>query len=253
MTRHIALFSGGHDSLAATHYAMEQGNANEVLHIDTGIGVPETREFVRETCDAYGWELSVMSNEDIPNKADTYDEWVRKNGFPGAEAHLYMYTNLKERVLDYVATETDGKPRLYTGVRRRESRNRMGRVKHRSDDGRRIWIAPLHDWSDDAVNRYINKHDLPTNPVVKNLHMSGECLCGAYATRDEELTLLEAEYPETAERIKELEDEVQSEHGTDEPKCWWGHANWSEIQKRAATTDENQMRLCSDCSLDMSD
>jgi 3'-phosphoadenosine 5'-phosphosulfate sulfotransferase (PAPS reductase)/FAD synthetase len=229
---------------------MTSNLADEVLHIDTGIGVPETQEFVRDVCDEFGWSLEVRSNEDIPQKADTYEEWVRKHGFPGADAHLYMYTNLKERVLESVATETDGKPHYYTGVRRHESQNRMGRVEAREETDRFIWHAPLCDWRDSKIEEYMEMHDLPKNPVVENLHMSGECLCGAYAGRDEELVMLEAEYPEVAERIKSLEDDIQSERGTSEPRCWWGHSSWKEVEKRAATVEEEQMRLCSDYGFD---
>jgi len=247
MTRSVALFSGGHDSLVATHHAMRGDDADEVVHIDTGIGIPETQRFVRNVCDEFGWELSTLSNQDIPQEAKTYEEIVLEQGFPGPSAHIYCYTNLKERVLDYIATEADGKPTLYSGVRRRESRNRMGRVEESYDDGRRLWRAPLHDWGDGAVQRYRDEHDLPSNPVVENTHMSGECLCGAYACRDEELAILRAEYPEVADRVLRLEDRVQDEFGEDSKCAYWGWGGWSEIARRAATVDDDQCRLCEGC------
>jgi 3'-phosphoadenosine 5'-phosphosulfate sulfotransferase (PAPS reductase)/FAD synthetase len=46
--RRFALFSGGKDSICSTHFTMNNG-ADEVVHINTGIGIKETREFVRET------------------------------------------------------------------------------------------------------------------------------------------------------------------------------------------------------------
>lgn len=45
--RIFAMFSGGNDSIVSTHFAMEHG-AHEVLHINTGIGIKETREFIAD-------------------------------------------------------------------------------------------------------------------------------------------------------------------------------------------------------------
>ena len=39
----FALFSGGHDSICSTHLAMESGVADAVVHVNTGIGIPQTR------------------------------------------------------------------------------------------------------------------------------------------------------------------------------------------------------------------
>ena len=59
--RVIALFSGGHDSLCATHLASRFRRFDGVAHINTGIGVEETREFVRTTCARYGWPLRELT------------------------------------------------------------------------------------------------------------------------------------------------------------------------------------------------
>lgn len=42
------LFSGGHDSLCSTHIASTMPNFKGVVHANTGIGIEETREFVRD-------------------------------------------------------------------------------------------------------------------------------------------------------------------------------------------------------------
>ena len=87
----IALFSGGYDSLCATQHPRFAG----VLHINTGIGIPQTRHFVRATCRAYGWPLleyrSPIRYEDIV-LTDGY-------GMPGPALHSTVYSKLKERAL----------------------------------------------------------------------------------------------------------------------------------------------------------
>jgi len=55
----FALFSGGHDSLVSTHHAMQDDRVDAVVHVNTGIGIPETRQFVHDTCDRFGWTLRV--------------------------------------------------------------------------------------------------------------------------------------------------------------------------------------------------
>jgi len=53
--------------------------------------------------------------------------------------------------------------------------------------GRWVWRAPIAEWSEQDCLDYIDDHELPRNPVVADIHRSGECFCGSFATRDEEL------------------------------------------------------------------
>ena len=67
-------------------------------------------------------------------------------------------------------------------------------------------------------NTYMDKHGLERNPVVDLLHMSGECLCGAFARKDA-MQELELWFPETAEYIHGLERKVEA---TGHVNCLWG-------------------------------
>jgi phosphoadenosine phosphosulfate reductase len=238
-----ALFSGGHDSLVSTHKAMAEGDAEAVVHIDTGIGIPETQEFVRETCDEHGWPLEVVSSD------HNYEQIVRDNQFPGPAVHIIMYSKLKERALRIVARWHDGKPVFVTGVRKHESEARFKNVEPEQEDSQWIWRANIHDFTQRDVDAYIDEHDLRRSPVKQKYHHSGECLCGAFGNRTEELTVLEAHYPETADRIKHLESDVQDKHGDDDPRSYWAHGGMSSIDLRAllADNDESQMMLCASC------
>jgi len=239
-----ALFSGGHDSLVSTHKTMTAGKADTVLHIDTGIGVKKTREFVRETCDEHGWDLDVVSSD------HDYEEIVKENGFPGPGVHIIMYAKLKERALRKVAQRHDDKPTFITGVRRHESSTRFRNITEPVvEDSSWVWQANIHDFTDEDVREYIDTHGLSRSPVKQLYHHSGECLCGAFGDRDEELVLLEAHFPETAKRIKELEKEVKEIHGEDNPRSYWAHGGMSSTKLRAllADNDESQMMLCRSC------
>jgi len=239
-----ALFSGGHDSLVSTHKAMSNGNAEGVLHIDTGIGVKQTQEYVRKTCERNGWGLEVVSSD------HNYDEIVKENGFPGPGVHVIMYAKLKERALRKVARRHEDKPTFITGVRRHESEARFRNIDDPTVEASSwIWKANIHDFHDSDVENYITSHGLRKSPVKTKYHHSGECLCGAFGNRDEELVLLEAHFPKTAERIKKLEKEVKEIHGEDNPRSYWAHGGMSNVDLRAllADNDESQMMLCASC------
>lgn len=215
----LAMFSGGHDSLVMTHYCMENDLTEAVLHLDTGTGIDENVQFVKDVCAEYGWDLIIREA-----KKD-FKEYVLEWGFPSGGSHSWAYRYLKEHTLVSVASDcVVDKPKFYTGVRRSESDRRMRTVEAEKQETRKwIWMAPIADWTQEDCDVYIDNNELPRNPVVGHIHRSGECFCGAFATRDEQLIDLQAHYPDHAEWLMELEKEVQDEIGTEENYCWWGN------------------------------
>lgn len=215
-TGKYAMFSGGYDSLVATWLAMERGAADTVLHIDTGTGIPENQEWVVEVCEEFGWPLR------IERSSYSLEEVAKKYGFPGTSAHQWIYAYLKERCLRNVADLHDdleardgwAYPRFYTGVRESESEQRLENFAGEVQEGERwTWYAPIYDMDKPDVDEFIEEHGLPRNPVADKIHRSGECYCGAYANRDEELLILEAEYEHHYEWLMEVEERVQAYRG----------------------------------------
>lgn len=239
----FALFSGGHDSLTATHFAMTRGLAAEVVHVNTGIGIEATREFVRGTCAEHGWALNEL------HPPVSYDDLVLAYGFPGPAGHQFMYRRLKERALAAFARER--KPRrgasftYISGVRRQESARRMRGQQEEFQHAPKLgwtWRAVILDWTKADCNAYIVEHGLRRNEVSDLLHMSGECLCGAYAApgEREEIRLW---FPDTDARIALLEQRVKD---AGHPACRWG--------VRPPNVHRDQLRmddamLCGDCAL----
>ena len=124
----FALFSGGHDSLAASHIANLHG-VDGVVHVNTGIGIPETRDFAEATCAEHGWKFMEYKAVDNVNASgehapQVYDDLVLAHGFPGPFMHRKMYNRLKERQIERIQRE-HGRVIFISGCRQEESIRRM--------------------------------------------------------------------------------------------------------------------------------
>lgn len=244
-----SLFSGGDDSLATALVTSQAIGFRGCLHIDTGIGIPETQQFVIETCRRQGWPLLIYRAKDY---GQNYDALALRYGFPGPGSHFRMFIRLKERALDAFIREhkTRRCDRLIlsTGARSTESERRMGHVQTVRRDGVKVWVNPLDTWSKRDCLDLIESAGVPRNPVVELLHMSGECLCGCFA-KPGELKEIALWYPKTAERIRELERQVASSH----PRaCVWGRRPSRERKRQLAertSTGRKVGPLCQQCEL----
>lgn len=247
---HVALCSGGMESTVATHVSVRWGPADLIVYLDTGTGTEANRRFIERLADEFGVQLwTLRTNEN-------YGEKVRENGFPGPSQHGTMYNSLKERQIGRLATLCSGRGNasdlhLWTGVRKQESRNRMGRVDSEQNGARWTWHAPLADWSDSEVQRYHRRMNLPTNHLWDTLGRSGDCFCGCFGSPEE---LIDAEAAGCERLVSELRNlEEQADHPDDEKTRWgWGGMTAAEIRAAQAENDDQQMRLCSDCSPDYS-
>lgn len=221
-----ALFSGGHDSLVTTHVASQHPAFQGVIHIDTCTGILETEQFVRDTCARYGWRLIVKQ------PVTRYEQLIVRYGFPGPAQHNMMYRYLKERPLvqakQEAVTVTGGRIGFVTGVRSQESARRMGHVEMLRKDKMGIWAAIVHNWSALDLGVYMRLNALPVNPVKQDTHMSGECLCAAYAKRDED-KMLGMFYPLAYERIQRWEALVLHARDLQIWEAENGYRDWSTV------------------------
>ncbi len=247
-THIFGLFSGGHDSLVACHLLSQFDNYKfnvrqpwSVVHINTGIGVRQTREFIRLVCDRFNWTLREYE------PPESYESLVVKYGFPGPGHHPKMYQRLKERCLCQIMRETrdrTGRNRVLfiSGRRRTESVRRMANVidpiqRGPKPSGRAVWVNPIIDWTTKDRKAYMKKHGLPVNPVVQKLCMSGECLCGAFA-QPGELDVIRGFYPDAAEEIDRISEKV---------KVAGKHYEWGTRPAARTKYSNRQLSLCFSC------
>jgi 3'-phosphoadenosine 5'-phosphosulfate sulfotransferase (PAPS reductase)/FAD synthetase len=296
------LFSGGNDSLATTLVATEVMRRQHripwyVVHINTGIGAERTRQYVRMLSrEFFAWPFLEYKTE------ESYGRICTENGFPGAAAHKYMYTLLKERPLrqlmrDYTPQEKPpdtrrqrrrefiefykwlyrgdravldnflaayrGNPlprkdrfppkHLYiTGARREESLRRMGHVEAVQVEDRRVWVAPLTEWTKGDVLSFLAPQSIPRNPVPDILHYSGECFCGGFAEKGE-LAILEVFFPDEYAQIMAIAKEAAKNGFTwqwdeEPPESFFA----SRQGQMALEGFEGHAHLCTSCDYRMS-
>jgi 3'-phosphoadenosine 5'-phosphosulfate sulfotransferase (PAPS reductase)/FAD synthetase len=229
------LYSGGNDSTVLAH--LMRSRVDYAVHANTTIGIEETRQFVRDTCAA--WGLPLMER----TAPQSYRDLVLERGFPGPGMHFKMYQRLKERVLDEVRRElvTDRRRQrvLFIAGRRRAESKRRKAIPLYEVDGSAIWASPLAMWSKLDMNTYrLMQGDVPINLVSEKLHMSGECLCGAFA-KPGELDEIRFWFPEVAESIDALQAEVAAA-GHRPPFDTWGHGQGKPAEKTGM--------LCTSCT-----
>lgn len=216
------LFSGGNDSLVLLDTMAEYADA--IVHINTGIGIPEAHQFAREA--AAGYALPFVELE----PPESYESLVLTNelwdGLPGPGFHNIVFQRLKERCFAQLIRDhrqfIGERFMLLSGIRRAESKRRMQRRDAVERQGGRVLVKPLFDWTNSEVRQYHANHGLPINPVAANLHMSGECLCGAMADQDDarsERAAIRFFYPDFDARLTALEAECVAQGKT---YCEWG-------------------------------
>lgn len=228
-----ALYSGGTDSTVLAHLARRI--ATTAVHINTGIGIESTRQYVRDRCAEWGLPLIER------RPPDTYRDLVLERGFPGPAMHWKMYTRLKERALMQVRRELVTNPRkqrvVFLAGRRRSESQRRRHIPMVERRGSIVWLAPIAEWSKLDVTRYLAAEGIEPCLASRTIHMSGECLCGAFA-KPNELDEIGFWFPDTAEEIRALEAEVRA-GGIPEPYCRWGHGQ--------GRPSDRQGPLCASC------
>lgn len=245
------LFSGGDDSTVLAH--LFRNEADYLVHINTGIcvvdeetGESAAAQYVRAK--AKEWDVPL-----IEETGDDYDQLVIANGFPGPAHHFKMYQRLKERGLRKVRkrlVENGRKERvLFIAGRRRQESERRKDIPLHERDCSIVWASPFANWSAQDLNDYREVFGVQRSPVSTELHMSGECLCGAFAKKGE-LDEIKFWRPRTWKRIRDLEERVVEAGNAPPERCQWG---WGAHRGRLPAPDQMMFDgmptgpLCSSC------
>ncbi|WP_328513612.1 phosphoadenosine phosphosulfate reductase family protein [Streptomyces mirabilis] len=264
----IGLLSGGNDSIVVNHLFRQRVDA--IAHVNTGTGIPETTQHVRDVVAAWGLPLhelrpkhsyaDLVMGRVLSTRGKNIGRQVWK-GFPGPAGHSVMYRRLKDEPLQRLRGQIIGRHgrsrnAVYlSGMRWAETQRRFRNAEEVDREGALIWVSPIVHWTDAHMREYRARHRcnlphqhaehqlcwpdaLPLNEVTVHLHMSGECLCGAFA-KPGELDEIEFFYPHATKPLRELQQEAQDAGLT---ACAWGQRPPGKRKGRRSAG-----RLCAKC------
>jgi phosphoadenosine phosphosulfate reductase len=205
----VCCFSGGKDSLVATHYVLSEIVGFEptpkvhVVFVDTTVMVPIATEYVKEVCDRYGWPLKILKPE--PDFWTLAEKW----GCPTMKRRWCCYA-LKLKPIFEFTRKLPAQRAMIIGLRRDESkrRSKLRQIVYRKKTEDGMWVgawsyAPIIDWTEKDVLRYIRDHDLPMPPHYR-LGIKETCMCGAFS-HVKEMMIVRALWPEFYQKFVELE------------------------------------------------
>lgn len=238
----VGLFSGGNDSTTLCHLMLPR--ITHLAHANTTIGIEQTRQYVRDTAATWAKPLLEFTP---PRTDDHYASLVRAHGFPGPAHHYKMFQRLKERGMRQVrralVTNSRSERVVFLAGRRRTESDRRALVPEMQREGAVIWASPLVNWTKLDLNTYrLMAGDVPVNEVSDLIHMSGECLCGAFAHAGE-LEEIGEWFPEVVSQIRALEAEIADRADIPEERKTWG---WGAYRERP-TRKPKSGAMCSSC------
>lgn len=229
------LYSGGNDSTVLAHLFRDV--ADFAVHANTTIGIEETREFVRSSCEEWGLPLIERTP---PRTRDQFRHLVltkergKKDqalgGFPGPAMHFKVMTRLKGRAFEAVQAEHVANPYkeriVYLAGRRRTESKRRANIPESDRRGSAVYVSPFVNWTKLDLNTYrlIAARDgdpVPINQASDLVHMSGECLCGCMASPGERAEVSHW-YPAPFEEIAELEALLADRTDIPDHRKIWG-------------------------------
>ena len=262
ITDFYVAYSGGKDSGIALDYASRHFSKQfkGVIFVNTGIGTQDTINFVKSYCKSKQYPLFILKPENVIKKDGTpysYENLVMKWGFPTFSGHRITMQQLKFfpiRQFIHQKTKDGEKPCIISGIRKKESARRKSNKKWNTpidnDLGNKIiFVKPLYYKSNSWVTKYVIENNIKRSPVYSTLHISGDCLCGCFAQKDE-AKLLQMFHPEVYNKIKNLQNKFKAIKNHPYKKySKWGNTHMDSIQDVEAQTNIEDF-VCSDCFLD---
>jgi phosphoadenosine phosphosulfate reductase len=236
-TKFYALVSGGKDSITACHVAMQFVKLEGIIMIDTTIAIKETHDHVKKIAEQFKLPLIILRPK------TTYAQWVMKYGFPHPSQHRYAFIQLKWKPIYEWLKSQKNDVALISGTRKKESRRRMRTQKSRTTQDKSckkmFFVAPLFDWKTEEVWSYLREYNLEVSPCYQALHLSGDCLCGAYA-QSGETEMIKTFYPEVAKQIAKIEKSCKNKFN-----------RWGNFSSMCGTLDQSKMEkfMCADCQV----
>jgi len=194
-------FSGGKDSLVVLHRLLQKDPSLPVVFVDTTISLPENLEYVKDLADEWGFDLKIYRPpKDFFTLLSEKRLWPRRNT-------RWCYTELKMKAFQKAVREL-GLDGFYTGLRKEESRFRMDRpIKYWNAKARYWLVNSIIDWTENQVQAYIRKHNLPVNPCYRLYGTTGCWYC-PFLTK-QKVVRIAMRHPELIDKLAPYEKIIE--------------------------------------------
>jgi 3'-phosphoadenosine 5'-phosphosulfate sulfotransferase (PAPS reductase)/FAD synthetase len=180
----VCSYSGGYDSMVATHktlqWAKQHAHSTNILTIavNTKLHADGWPEFVTTSAKTIGsrrfeiWQTTMLEKwiADVETRGFAYRKAQHKIYF------YYLKQNAFRAVVAHYKKHTHDRIMFVTGVRRSESKERAN-TPESERYGSNVWCNPLVNWSEQDIHLYRLEHDLPENPFYHITNNSGDCMC----------------------------------------------------------------------------
>jgi len=156
------VFTASFEDPVLVHLVATHAPTTPIVLLDTQYLFSETLDYVSDLCRRVNIEPTVVRPlpEVVPD-----DQWATD-----------VEGCCQRRKVEPLARVLTGKSAWITGIRRVDGPTRADAPAVSFDPVRQITkINPLVAWSDDDLNDYIARHDLPTHPLVSQGYASIGC------------------------------------------------------------------------------
>jgi len=241
----VLSMSGGVDSAAAALMAIDAietrqaggnfGKKPHAIYLDTGVGVPLNRIYTEQLCDWLGVQLWTLRTD------ESFLEWLRRDGAPGAGAHQEVRNELKDRQVSLLTTKLDD-PHYILGISADESDTRAEFDKVR-EMKRHTEVYPVHRLSRKKRVEIILRSDCPRSPLWEMPGVITDCGCLANGDPSE-LDKTAEKFPAFAQRLREWEESITHEglRGT----LGWSGLTAEEKRAKEQGQEQATLPMCSE-------
>lgn len=202
----VIAWSGGRCSTVVLHQALQIKPNIKVVFCNTGCEYPETYHFVNKI--RLEWNLNFYQT--YPTK--TFWQCVEEYGLPMSRSmnsgrgapKCCIY--LKEKPMINFVKEHNVSC-IITGLRVAESRMRFftirGRGQYFYSKRWKSWRChPIAFWSNDDLNEYVKKYDVPLNCIYEKIPRCGCMPCTSFSGWEKQLAIANPKMYEYVQKLK---------------------------------------------------
>ncbi len=164
----LSLSFGGAEGMVLLDMLWRQGAKVRVFTLDTGFLFKGTVEFRERVMERYGISLEVVYPElTVAEQTRQFGDRLYKSN-PDLCCYIRKVEPQRRVLADYDA--------WVTGIRRTQTEQRANTpVVGWEENFKVAKVAPLASWSSEQVSEYVERHQVPLNPLLKRGYRSIGC------------------------------------------------------------------------------